>query len=84
MQTIVACGAGIAIITLGENGSIAWDGEHFYRQPAACVDVIDTMGAGDSFIAGFLCAMACGRSLTVAMEQGTLSAARTIQYHGAW
>lgn len=84
MQAIVAHGAGIAVVTLGENGSIAWDGEQFYRQDAACVDVIDTMGAGDSFIAGFLCAVACGRPLTVAMEQGTFSAARTIQYHGAW
>lgn len=84
MQAIVAHGAGIAVVTLGENGSIVWDGEQFYRRAAACVDVIDTMGAGDSFIAGFLCAVACGRPLTVAMEQGTFSAARTIQYHGAW
>ncbi|MGK9174264.1 fructoselysine 6-kinase [Yokenella regensburgei] len=84
MQESVARGAGTMIVTLGENGSIAWDGRQFWRQAALAVNVVDTMGAGDSYIAGFLCAVASDRTLVECMAQGTQSAARTIQYHGAW
>ncbi|XNM81967.1 PfkB family carbohydrate kinase [Escherichia coli] len=57
MKAIVARGAGVVIVTLGENGSIAWDGAQFWRQAPEPVTVIDTMGAGDrslpdSFAAG--------------------------------
>ncbi|MEO3991648.1 fructoselysine 6-kinase [Pseudocitrobacter cyperus] len=84
MKSIVAQGAGAIIVTLGENGSIAWDGRQFWRQTPQQVAVVDTMGAGDSFIAGFLCAWASGQSLHEAMQLGTASASQTIQYHGAW
>ncbi len=30
------------------------DGERVYHQPVVRADIIDTLGAGDSFIAGFL------------------------------
>ena len=60
MKAIVARGAGTVIVTLGENGSIAWDGAQFWRQAPEPVTVIDTMGAGDSFIAGFLCGWSAG------------------------
>ncbi|EPH5682296.1 PfkB family carbohydrate kinase, partial [Escherichia coli] len=84
MKAIVARGAGVVIVTLGENGSIAWDGVQFWRQAPEQVTVIDTMGAGDSFIAGFLCGWSAGMTLPQAMAQGTACAAQTIQYHGAW
>ncbi|MEG3110513.1 fructoselysine 6-kinase [Pantoea sp. T14] len=84
LQTLVARGAGIAVATLGENGSLAWDGEQFLRVPSQRVDVVDTIGAGDAYIAGFLCAIATGASVLDAMQQGTQSAAHTISYQGAW
>ncbi|AHB68668.1 fructoselysine 6-kinase [Cronobacter malonaticus] len=84
LQTVVECGAGVAIATLGENGSLAWDGARFWRMPPEQVEVVDTMGAGDSYIAGFLCAVAAGLPLIDAMKQGTQCAARTLGYHGAW
>ena len=62
----------------------AWDGAQFWRQAPEPVTVIDTMGAGDSFIAGFLCGWSAGMTLPQAMAQGTACAAKTIQYHGAW
>lgn len=38
------------IVTMGSNGAIGFDGE-FYREPAKAYHVIDTMGAGDAFLA---------------------------------
>lgn len=84
LQTVVQCGTKVAIATLGENGSLAWDGKQFWRMPPERVNVVDTMGAGDSYIAGFLCAIANGAPLEDAMQQGTQCAARTLGYHGAW
>jgi fructoselysine 6-kinase len=84
MQAVVEQGAGAIIVTLGADGSLAYDGERFYRQAAQPVEVVDTMGAGDAFIAGFLCAIARGFGLGHAMEQGAFGAALTLQCQGAW
>ncbi len=79
-----AIGARVAVATLGENGSLAYDGERYFRREAEAVTVVDTMGAGDSFIAGFLYGIMNGLPLTQCLEQGTRSAAQTITYFGAW
>lgn len=47
-------GTRIAGVTRGKKGSLFWDGNRFYSQGIKPVDAVDTMGAGDSFIAGFL------------------------------
>lgn len=72
------------IVTLGSAGSIAFDGSNVYKYGIIPCDVVDTMGAGDSFIAGFLCAVIAGKSIDEAMAQGTQSSTITIQYKGAW
>ena len=36
---------------LGENGSIAFDGYNWFFEPAQKVKVVNTVGAGDSYIA---------------------------------
>jgi len=48
-------GASVLIATFGEKGSLAYDGQNFYRQ--ACIpaqNLMNTVGAGDSFGAGFM------------------------------
>jgi fructoselysine 6-kinase len=72
------------IATLGENGSIAYDGEVFLEQGIVPVKVVDTMGAGDSFIAGFIQAILQGKSLKECLTAGAESSAVTLQYTGAW
>lgn len=45
----------IASLTRGSKGCIMYDGEQFYVQPAKELDVVvDTMGAGDSFLTSFM------------------------------
>jgi len=36
---------------LGENGSIAFDGYNWFFEPTQKVKVVNTVGAGDSYIA---------------------------------
>ena len=72
------------VVTLGEHGSIAYDGKKFIKQDIIPVEVVDTMGAGDSFIAGFLVAIVNQQSLEECLKRGAESSAITIQYMGAW
>lgn len=47
-------GAPIKIVTCGAAGSLGWYQGQYWRQAALETEVVDTTGAGDSFIAGFL------------------------------
>ncbi|NRD77249.1 fructoselysine 6-kinase [Bacillus sp. BRMEA1] len=77
-------GSKVAVATLGENGSLAYDGEQFYQCEITEAEVVDTMGAGDSFIAGFIFGTLQGQSIQQCLKSGTKKAAATIQYFGAW
>ena len=59
------------------------DGRHESYGIVSC-DVVDTMGAGDSYIAGFLNALLEGADLKDCMRKGAENAAVTIGYKGAW
>ena len=43
----------LVVLTLGENGSLAYDGE-FHAQPVYPTETHDRIGSGDAFAAGFL------------------------------
>ncbi len=45
---------GKTILTMGEDGSLYWDGRDILKFPAVKVDVVDTIGAGDAFTAGLI------------------------------
>lgn len=42
------------------------------------------MGAGDSYIAGFLKGMIEGKTIEEAMKLGAANATETLKYFGAW
>jgi fructoselysine 6-kinase len=75
---------GIVIMTLGEHGSIVFDGKKLYRGEAKPVEVVDTLGAGDSYIAAFLCAILRGESVPDAIERGHIAATETCKRLGGW
>jgi fructokinase len=41
-------------VTRGEKGAIIWHDYEFFEHPGFCVDVEDTVGAGDAFLATFI------------------------------
>lgn len=77
-------GPKIVVATLGEKGSIAFDGNDFTQYGIKACDVVDTMGAGDSYIAGFLYGMLKGATILECMELGASSSSVTLKYQGAW
>jgi len=71
------------LVTLGEAGSalVGTDGS-VHRVPAPTVDAVDTTGAGDAFVGGFIWAMAGGRSETDAVHIATTVAADSVTRPG--
>jgi fructokinase len=55
---LVEMGVGVACVTLGAAGAIVRRGADLLRVPAERVEAVDTTGAGDAFVAGFLAAIA--------------------------
>ncbi len=47
----------IVVLTLGANGAVAFDGDNLVEQSGYSVEVVDPVGAGDAFVAGFLVGM---------------------------
>ncbi len=45
---------GKTILTMGEKGSLFWDGKKTLKCPAVKIKVVDTIGAGDAFTAGLI------------------------------
>jgi sugar/nucleoside kinase (ribokinase family) len=67
----------VVTIKCGEEGALACQGDEIARVPALPVQVVDTVGAGDSFDAGFLYGWLNGwsldKSLALAAACGSLS-----------
>ena len=71
----------ICIITLGGEGGVAFDGTRHYRCRAYDVHIIDRLGAGDSFTAGFLCGY-LEESIEMAMKYASAMAAIKLGIRG--
>lgn len=84
MKEMQSYGPKLVVITRGEKGSICYDGKEFYRFGILPCKVVDTMGAGDSYIAGFLRATMLGEDIETAMKMGAESSKITLGYAGAW
>jgi sugar/nucleoside kinase (ribokinase family) len=68
-----------AVVTDGENGCFVCEAGGVKHVPAiALPGPVDTVGAGDSFGAGFALALAAGATLETAAELGSLCAAVTV------
>lgn len=98
-QTWLRLGPAIVTVTLADQGAMAVCAAGEARVPARAVQVVDTVGAGDSFMAGLLDALwGSGLlggdrrtelrgigvdALTVALEAASLSSALTVARAGA-
>jgi fructoselysine 6-kinase len=77
-------GMKLAIATFGEQGSLVFDGQYFYEGTVYPAKVVNTVGAGDSFIAGFLYGILNGKSIPEALEKGARVAAEVVSVFEPW
>ena len=83
-RAALAGGARLAVATCGAAGAYASDGTAEWWQPAAPAEVVDTTGAGDSFIAGFTAATVAGQPVPAALRTGAEWAAATCAHVAGW
>jgi len=80
----VAQGAHMALATRGADGVIACLGDRCWKQAALPTTLVDTLGAGDAFLAAFLVAHLGGASVPEALVRGAEASAHACTYYGAF
>lgn len=82
-RAFVDLGVGNAVVKAGAEGCCVCGGGETFLLPAVPVpNVVDTTGAGDHFVAGFIDAVLRGESLRGCAESGLRLAARAITHTG--
>ena len=72
------------MVTEGKNGTTVFlDDDTVIHQDAASVEVVDTVGAGDSLSAGFLASLLKGKDIKEALRIGSLIADFVVTKQGA-
>ncbi|PIE99634.1 MAG: carbohydrate kinase, partial [Propionibacterium sp.] len=77
-------GAAVVVVTLGENGALAVTEDQMLQVSGHKVDLVDTVGAGDTFMAGFLAAYSQNpKNLEYALSYGVAASAIVCTRQGA-
>jgi len=77
-------GVSLVCITQGDKGAFYSDGVSIHHQNIWPAHLVDTMGAGDAFIAGFLAASIGGADISASMTYAARSAAKSCEWAGAF
>jgi len=73
----------VLVVTMGEHGSSALEGDTYYHAPAFKVHAVDTTGAGDVFRGGFIYALVNGQPMDQALRTANAAAAVSCTRLGA-
>jgi len=84
-ELLQALGPKLTVITLGNDGSTAHDGEKMVTKAIykKGENVVDKTGAGDSYATGFIAALHYKKPLEAAMEWGSIDSSHVIRKVGA-
>ncbi len=79
-------GPEIFVVTLGKYGSLAYknNGERYYQKAFKDNNIVDTLGAGDSFIGCFLSQILKGETISFSLEKASKYALEVCKHYGAW
>ncbi|KIQ36545.1 MULTISPECIES: PfkB family carbohydrate kinase [Pseudomonas syringae group] len=79
-----AMGPKIVVITRGARGALATDGQGIHEHPGLACSVVDSMGAGDGFIAAFLLANQARYGLAECLVRGVDYAVQVCGWNGGF
>ena len=84
LKSIQELGVADVIMKQGSEGAIALCGDQLFHQAAVPVEVIDTVGAGDAFVAGYLSSLLDGESPELRLKRAVLCGASACLDPGDW
>jgi len=82
-SALLAAGSRWVLVTRGRAGAALYDAARTFVHPARFVDAVDTLGAGDTFIARTLVGLLRGERPENVLDHAAAAAATTCGYHGA-
>ncbi|MFC6879341.1 MULTISPECIES: sugar kinase [Actinomadura] len=77
-------GAGQIVVKLGADGCLALEGGELHARSAVPVDPVDTVGAGDAFVAGYLAELQLGGSMDARLATAVTAGAFACLSTGDW
>ncbi|MDQ1135419.1 2-dehydro-3-deoxygluconokinase [Microbacterium sp. SORGH_AS 1204] len=81
---LLALGPSQAVVKSGAAGAVAHEGEQKASAAAVAIDPVDTVGAGDAFVAGYLAALLRGATLSERLALGVQCGAFACLGPGDW
>ncbi len=83
-ERLVEIGAGAAVIKLGDRGAGALVDDQWIRADAVRVDVVDTVGAGDAFVAAYLAGEILRLDSRACLDLAVRNGAAACTHPGDW
>lgn len=83
LTALVNLGVKMPVVTDGNNGSFAFDGQKYVKVGVLPIDAYERTGAGDAFGAGCLAALIKGKEMWEALIWGTINSASVIGFVGS-
>ena len=77
-------GPGAVVVKLGALGALALSGDQVHEASALPVEVVDPVGAGDAFVAGYLSELVAGGSVPDALRTANGCGATVCRAPGDW
>lgn len=79
---VLSYGVKVVGVTKGGEGAIFFTEDGFFERKPDPTELLDTMGAGDSFIAGFLTEYIQSDNMKKALDKAAASSAKTCRHYG--
>ncbi|EHK52727.1 ribokinase-like domain-containing protein [Mesorhizobium alhagi CCNWXJ12-2] len=83
MKSVAAHGPSWVLATRGSHGAMLSNGQEIFSVAATLVDIVDTLGAGDTFIARVLVGLLDNEPPQAVLQEAADAAAQTCTYLGA-
>lgn len=84
IRAVADLGPGEVVAKLGVDGASVFEGNRVVRAAAYPVDVVDTVGAGDAFVSGYLSQRLHNESPERSLVRGTICGAAACGMPGDW
>ncbi|WP_371538533.1 sugar kinase [Streptomyces sp. NBC_01023] len=83
-EALLEAGAGEVVVKLGAAGATAYTLQGELHAPARTVPVVDPVGAGDAFVAGYLSALLDGSDTAGRLDRAVTTGAFAVAASGDW
>lgn len=77
-------GPATVVVKLGALGALALAGDHTHSAPTRPVTVVDAVGAGDAFVAGYLAELVVGSDIPACLQMGNICGGAVCGQPGDW